>query len=115
MVKIKLDYYKLWKHMRGVAQSVFRSGYYRRMGSLLAPLQNQFYESFSLSGFFTFLKNISRNQPAKSPSVVDLLAMKRQNRYIYEKQLGNISSFNFTRDAFYDKKWNEQTTKYADH
>lgn len=43
MVKIKLDYYKLWKHMRGVAQSVFRSGYYRRMGSLLAPLQNQFY------------------------------------------------------------------------
>ena len=43
MVKIKLDNYKLWKHMRGVAQSVFRSGYYRRMGSLLAPLQNQFY------------------------------------------------------------------------
>ncbi|WP_251316735.1 RNA ligase [Flintibacter muris] len=43
MVKIKLDYYKLWKHMRGVAQSVFRSGYYRRMGSLLTPLQNQFY------------------------------------------------------------------------
>ena len=43
MVKIKLDYYKLWKHMRGVAQSVFRSGHYRRMGSLLTPLQNQFY------------------------------------------------------------------------
>lgn len=43
MVKIKLDYYKLWKHMRGVAQSVFRNGYYRRMGSLLTPLQNQFY------------------------------------------------------------------------
>ena len=43
MVKIKLDYYKLWKHMRGVAQSVFKSGYYRRMSSLLTPLQNQFY------------------------------------------------------------------------
>ena len=43
MVKIKLDYYKLWKHMRSVAQSVFRSGHYRRMGSLLTPLQNQFY------------------------------------------------------------------------
>lgn len=43
MVKIKLDYYKLWKHMRGVAQSVFRSGYYQRMGSLLTPFQNQFY------------------------------------------------------------------------
>lgn len=41
--------------------------------------------------------------------VVDKL---RQNkRYIFEKQFGNISSFNFTRDAFYDKKWDEQTTK----
>lgn len=43
MVKIKLDYYKLWKHMRSVAQSIFRNGQYRRMGSLLTPLQNQFY------------------------------------------------------------------------
>ena len=25
--------------------------------------------------------------------------------------MGDISSFNFTRDAFYKKEWNEQTTK----
>ena len=25
--------------------------------------------------------------------------------------MGDISSFNFTRDVFYKKEWNEQTTK----
>ena len=43
---------------------------------------------------------------AEEKSVMDVVDKLRQNRYIYEKQLGNISSFNFTRDAFYDKKWN---------
>lgn len=43
MVKFKLEFYKLWKHMRHVAQAVFKGGGYRRMGSLLTPMQNQFY------------------------------------------------------------------------
>ena len=43
MVKFKGYYYHLWKHMRSVAQEVFRSGQYRRMGSLLTPLENKFY------------------------------------------------------------------------
>lgn len=43
MVKFKCYYYHLWKHMRSVAQEVFRSGQYRRMGSLLTPLENKFY------------------------------------------------------------------------
>lgn len=33
----------------------------------------------------------------------------RNNKHIQEKQFGNISSFNFTKNAFYDKIWNEQT------
>ena len=33
----------------------------------------------------------------------------RRNKYIQEKTFGNISSFNFTKNAFYDKIWNEQT------
>ena len=34
----------------------------------------------------------------------------RKNKFIQEKQLGNnISSFNFTRDAFYKRNWNTQT------
>lgn len=46
-----------------------------------------------------------------SCSVADALIDLRHNPYISEKQFGNISSFNFTPAAFYEKKWNEQTTK----
>lgn len=35
----------------------------------------------------------------------------RNNKYISEKQFGNISSFNFTPAAFYEKKWNAQTIR----
>lgn len=35
----------------------------------------------------------------------------RSNHYIKEKKFGNISSFNFTKNAFYDKHWDEQTSK----
>lgn len=41
----------------------------------------------------------------------DIVNSLRNSRYIKEKEMGNISSFNFTRDAFYKKEWNEQTTK----
>ena len=43
MVKVKLDYYKFWKHMRSVMDEVFRTGNYRRTGSLLTPLANKFF------------------------------------------------------------------------
>lgn len=35
----------------------------------------------------------------------------RENKYIKEKQFGNISSFNFTKSAFHNKIWDEQTMK----
>jgi len=35
----------------------------------------------------------------------------RDNKYVNEKQFGHISSFNFTKKAFYDKIWNAQTIK----
>lgn len=44
-------------------------------------------------------------------SVADVIIALRSNRYIQEKKFGNISSFNFTSKAFYDKIWDEQTTK----
>lgn len=44
-------------------------------------------------------------------SVGDLVLALRNNRFISEKQYGDISSFNFTKQAFYDKIWDEQTTK----
>lgn len=42
-------------------------------------------------------------------SVANAVISLRSNKHIQEKQFGNISSFNFTKDAFYDKVWNEQT------
>ena len=41
----------------------------------------------------------------------DIVNGLRNSRYAKEKKMGDISSFNFTRDAFYKKEWNEQTTK----
>ena len=35
----------------------------------------------------------------------------RANKYIQEKAYGRISSFNFTRNAFWEKIWDHQTTK----
>lgn len=48
---------------------------------------------------------------ATEQSVGDAIIALRQNRYVQEKKYGNISSFNFTKTAFYDKVWDEQTTK----
>lgn len=54
---------------------------------------------------------IQAEQSVTSSSVADVIISLRANRYIQEKKFGNISSFNFTDKAFYDKVWNEQTTK----
>lgn len=47
----------------------------------------------------------------KEISVANLILEMRGSKLINEKRFGNISSFNFTRQAFYDKAWNSQTTK----
>ncbi len=44
-------------------------------------------------------------------SNMDVISKLRENRYIRESKFGHISSFNFTKDAFYKKIWNDQTTK----
>lgn len=46
-----------------------------------------------------------------SGGVGDAILAMRNNKYIDEKRFGNISSFNFTRQAFYDRVWNDQTVK----
>ena len=43
MVKLKLYYYKLWKRLRGVAGTTIRSGNYKYTGSLLTPIENDFF------------------------------------------------------------------------
>lgn len=50
-------------------------------------------------------------QTVTSSSMADTIIALRSNKYIQEKKFGNISSFNFTRKAFEDKVWDEQTTR----
>ena len=46
-----------------------------------------------------------------SNNVSDALIELRHNKYVTEKQFGNISSFNFSSTAFQKNIWDEQTTK----
>lgn len=43
MTKLKLHYYKFWKKLRNVAQSVLKRGNYKYTGSLMTPLENEFF------------------------------------------------------------------------
>lgn len=52
------------------------------------------------------IHNISSELPIK-----DVINNLRNNQYIQEKKFENISSFNFTRDAFFDKAWDDQTMR----
>lgn len=49
--------------------------------------------------------------PEKKPtSVEEMIVQLRNNKFINEKKLGDgISSFNFSREAFYKGNWNKQT------
>lgn len=53
----------------------------------------------------------SNNVKLSDISTEKLIEQLRNNSYIQEKAYGNISSFNFTHNAFFDKVWNEQTIK----
>ena len=54
-------------------------------------------------------ENLSTEE-RKVETVEDAVAYLRNNRFVQEKELGNnISSFNFTREAFYKGNWNRQT------
>lgn len=54
---------------------------------------------------------IKEQENVTNSSIADTIISLRSNKYIQEKKFGNISSFNFTKRAFYDKAWDEQTTQ----
>lgn len=62
------------------------------------------------------IKNSVFREPEKSVrtmsnNVSDALIELRHNKYVVEKQFGNISSFNFNPTVFQKNIWDEQTTK----
>lgn len=54
---------------------------------------------------------IAKDTALTDSSIAEIVLSMRSNKFIQEKAFGNISSFNFTREAFYDKVWNDQTIK----
>lgn len=58
-----------------------------------------------------FSRNIKPVQSRPEMSVEEAVAALCSNRYVREKRFGNISSFNFTDEAFGFGIWNGQTTK----
>lgn len=54
---------------------------------------------------------IVQPKAAFEPSVENTILSMRSSKYIIEKKYGNISSFNFSKQAFFDKAWDECTVK----
>lgn len=61
----------------------------------------------------TLIKNDYYNKNLEEETeIFNLIETLRNNKYVYEKELGNsISSFNFTKEAFYNSVWDNITTK----
>ena len=62
---------------------------------------------------YTEIKNTIYNPNLiEETNIYNLVENLRNNKYVFEKDLGNnISSFNFTKEAFYNKMWDKETTK----
>ena len=73
MTKCKTGYYNFWKHMRGVADSTLRCGYYRRTGALQTAESNNFY------GFCRKCFNEDRDKETKSyPYKTDIISLREK-------------------------------------
>ena len=70
---------------------------------------NGFNEVLIKNNVFKDPEVVSSEKLMQSSSITDVVLEMRKNKYIQEKTFGKISSFNFTKSAFYDKIWNEQT------
>ena len=68
-----------------------------------------FHEVTIQNTVFKTIEEVEEKKTITNSDIADAVMKLRKNRHIQEKQYGNISSFNFTKDAFYDKIWNEQT------
>ena len=58
---------------------------------------------------FKLPEEVNTSNEITNSSIADTILDLRKNKFIKEKKFGNISSFNFTREAFEDNRWNNQT------
>lgn len=79
----------------------------------VVTLDENGFETFELQNtvFSAYDKKKKTEYTSEEKTVMQTVDEMRKNKYIHEKKYGNISSFNFTRDAFYSHKWDDQTVK----
>ncbi len=58
---------------------------------------------------FKTQKQSEENSTLINSPLSDIITKLRNNKYVVEKKFGNISSFNFSKKAFQNKIWDEQT------
>lgn len=63
------------------------------------------------NGVYKSPEEEKEHQRLAESAMADVLIALRHNKYITEKKYGNLSSFNYTDEAFHDKAWNSQTVK----
>ena len=69
-----------------------------------------FHEVYTKNTVFKDPEIAEETDSLMNTSIAQAVVELRGNKYIQEKNFGNISSFNFTREAFFGHKWDEQTT-----
>jgi len=82
----------------------------------VVTLSKNGFETFGISN--TIFDNEQSNDKVQESiiqnniTVEDAIKQMRNSKFINEKKItNNISSFNFTKDAFYNKEWSDLTTK----
>ena len=56
-------------------------------------------------------RSFTEEEAKEMQTVADAIIALRLNKYVQEKHFGDISSFSFTKKAFYDRIWDAQTQK----
>lgn len=72
MWKIKLDYYNIWKGLRGMVGTVLKTGYYPYTGSLILPIQNEFY------GYLKYLFNNLNKEDVDKINKSDIIKLRNE-------------------------------------
>ena len=73
MFKLKTEYYKEWKKLREVAQSTLKNGSYRRTGSLVNKLENEFYNYLR-----KLYKNYYNKETKTYPFKTDIISLREE-------------------------------------
>jgi len=103
--------YQIHGHRNPLDSPMYDGGYNYNLDEAVEHGGNLRVLKLSKEGFEEiYIKNNNFIDHSQDVST-DFIERLRADKHINEKQYGEISSFNFDREAFQDKIWNEETTK----